>query len=280
MIFKFGNIIFSILRDFIEEYAEYFCLLFVHYLLITDYFSCTYEKLIQSSLQNHVFSVLWLLPKSLIFRSNIITVLLLPDFNICYVFLKDAMISSAGRCYQELKILKDFFSAQEKKKKLQKLLRDLILALAFCYFPPFLIIYLRREDYLILFLASSLTIFAFSTYILYLVFAFLSQSEFIHFQACNGFRKRKYVIHEWLRLCLMCFLSSLRRWSVSIKFCPFRLISCFDLIFSLSLKAKWVSTWRLCYSLIIETIDHKGSWRAITSIESMSQLCICTKFKQ
>lgn len=102
----------------------------------------------------------------------------------------------------------------------------------------------------------------------------------LQFRACNGFRQIKYIIQEWLGLCLMCLPSSLRRWKVSIKWCPFCLISCFDLVFSLSLKAEWVSTQGLCNSLIIETIHHKGSLRAITSIEPMSQLCICTKSKQ
>lgn len=116
----------------------------------------------------------------------------------------------------------------------------------------------------------------------YIMFDFclpLSASEFIQFRACNGFRRMKYVIHEWLGLCLMCFLPSLRRWRASRKLCPFCLISCFDLVFSLSLNAAWVSTWGLSNSLIIETIDHKGSLRAITSIEPMSQLCICSKSK-
>lgn len=117
----------------------------------------------------------------------------------------------------------------------------------------------------------------------YITFDFclcLSASEFTQLRACNGYRLIKYVIQEWLGLCLMCLTSSHRRWKVSIKLCPFCLISCFDLVFSLSLKAEWVSTWGLCNSLIIETIDHKGSLRAITSIEPMSQLCICTKSKQ
>lgn len=49
----------------------------------------------------------------------------------------------------------------------------------------------------------------------------LSASEFIQCKACNRFRWIKYIIHEWLGLCLMCFPSSLTKWRVSIKWCPF-----------------------------------------------------------
>lgn len=85
-----------------------YCLCIIHWSLII---SLVFMRNSKFSPKPYVFFVLWLLAKSFIFQSNII-----PDFNICYVFLKDAMISSAGICYQELKILKDF-SAQEKKKK-------------------------------------------------------------------------------------------------------------------------------------------------------------------
>lgn len=179
----------------------------------------------------------------------------------------------------------EVFSTQEKGQDVLQttvqLFKDLIPILLFSFLFP-LLGHLLLEGRLFhstpCLIPHELCLF--HMYITFDFYLSLSVSEFIQFRACNAFRQIKYITQEWLGLCLMCLPSSLRRWKVSIKLCSFCLISFFDLVFSLSLKAEWVSTQGLCNSLIIETIDHKGSLRAITSIEPMSQLCICTKSKQ
>lgn len=224
------------------------------------------------------------LPEGLILQSNIISVLLLPNFSICYSFLKNVVISDGECVVLEVADPRSLFYSGKTAGRMSFKIHSASQGSNPdpCFFFLFLLPnHLSQKGRLFhsipCFIPHELCLFH-----VYITLNFclpLSASEFIQLRVCNSFTWIKYVIHEWLGLVFMCFPSSLGSWRVSIRWCPFCLISCFDLVFSLSLKAEWVSTWGLCNSLIIETIDHKGSLRAITSIEPTSRLCICTKSK-